>query len=221
MREGMTREDTYRAIDSLVEELLDEAGIAGPPVDAVALARHLGLEPPRPSASRPEWLALRAATPEQQQRDAAAQLADHLRDDLRSRLGLDETSARMPGESPGRLFAERLLVPTGWLAAEARECGNDLLELKGRFCTAGHEAIAWRMLDLGPPCVVTVAEAGRVARRRASAGQVGKQLAPAEAACLAKVRAEGTPCRVCDEGWDVRGWPLPGGRIVLRAVVDE
>src|SRR3954465_14305717 len=66
MSEELSREDVNRAIDALVEELLGEAGVTEPPVDAVALARHLGLETPdraRRGRNRPPLLAPVEATP--------------------------------------------------------------------------------------------------------------------------------------------------------------
>lgn len=227
MSEELSREDVNRAIDALVEELLEEAGVTEPPVDAAALARHLGLESPdrgRRGRNRPALLAPVEATPEQQQRQAAVDLAGHLQDDLLSRLGLDEGPRPMLGESLARLFVERLLVPQAWLAGEARSCGYDLLALKERFSTASHEAIAWRFLDLDQPCIVTVIDNDRVVRRRGNSGNVGKQLAPAEAACLRQVQKYSRPCRVSDEGMDVRGWPIHAvdwKREILRSVIEE
>jgi hypothetical protein len=65
---------------------------------------------------------------------------------------------------------------------------------------------------------------GRVTKRRANGGHVGKQLAPAEAECLKQVQRYSRPCRVSDEGWDVRGWPIHAAdwkREILRSVVEE
>lgn len=228
MSEELSREDVYRAIDELVEELLEEAGIREPPVDAVALARHLGLERgadrDRRGRARPRTLTLADSTPEQQQREAALDLADHLKDDLLIRLEVEDGPRPMFGESLTGLFVERLLVPQAWLRDEARTCGYDLLDLKERFSTASHEAIAWRLLDLDQPCIVTVIDNERVTKRRANSGNVGRQLAPPEAACLRQVQKYSRPSRVCEDGLDVRGWPIHGPdwkREILRSVIDE
>src|SRR5262249_46183731 len=151
-------------------------------------------------------------------------LAEHLKDDLLDRLDLGEGPRPMLGESPARLFVERLLVPQAWLVGEARACGCDLLEMKARFSTASHEAIAWRLLDLDQPGIVTVIDNDRVTRRRANSGNVGKQLAPAEAACLRQVQKYSRPCRVNEGGLDVRGWPIHTAdwkREILRGVIEE
>jgi hypothetical protein len=228
MSEELTQEDVCRAIDALVEELLEEGGVSEPPVDAVALARHLGLEPAgergRRGRARPEFVNAHEATPEQRQREAAIELAEHLHGDLLDRLGVEEGPRPMFGESLTRLFAERLLLPQAWLAGEARVCGYDLFELKGRFSTASHEAIAMRLLDLDQACIVTVVDNERVTRRRANSGNVGRELAPAEAACLRQVQKYSRPCRVSDGGLDVRGWPIHKAdwkREILRSVIEE
>ena len=227
MSEDLSREDVHKAVDELVAELLAEAGVTEPPVDAVALARHLGLEPggARRGKPRREILALAEPTEEQRQRDAAAELAEHLKGDLLARLGIDPDGPRpLLGQSLSRLFVEHLLVPAVWLADEARTCGGDLFELKERFATAGHELIAFRLLDLGQPSVVTVVDNERVTQRRSNAFAVGRELAPAEKACLRQVQRYSRPCGVCEDGWDVRGWPLHRAdwkREVLRAVVEE
>jgi hypothetical protein len=228
MSEELTQEDVHRAIDSLVEELLEDAGVSEPPVDAVALARHLGLDLAadrvRRGRVRSPLANLHEPTPEQRQREAALALAEHLSDDLLGRLGVEEGPRPMFGESLARLFAERLLLPQAWLAGEARVCGYDLFELKVRFSTASHEAIAWRLLDLDQACIVTVVDNERVTKRRANSGNVGRDLAPAERACLRQVQKYSRPCRVSEEGLDVRGWPIHAAdwkREILRSVIEE
>ena len=65
---------------------------------------------------------------------------------LLRRLGIE--GRPMLGASVADTFAARLLVPTSWLTSEARSSGHDLLALADVFRTAGHELIAWRLLDL-------------------------------------------------------------------------
>src|SRR5262245_41760058 len=138
MSEELSREELYRVLDGLVEELLEGAGVSEPPVDAVALARHLGLEPAADRVRRGRGRAPLLAPgeeAEQRQREAALDLAEHLKGDLFARLGLEGGPRPMLGESPTALFVGRLLVPQAWLAGEARARGYDLLELKERFST--------------------------------------------------------------------------------------
>src|SRR5947199_99878 len=107
MFEHLTPEEVHQAVDRMVEEVLESAGVG------------VGPEKTRP----------------------------------------------MMGESLANLFAHRLLVPTRWLAGEARACGYDLPSLKERFRTASHEVIAWRLLDLSEPCVITIVDNDSVSRR--------------------------------------------------------
>jgi hypothetical protein len=84
--------------------------------------------------------------------------------------------------------------------------------------------IAWRFLDLPAPCVMTVVDDDKVARRRSNAWRVTKALAPAEQECVAAVRGDGRPHIVRGDGWTVQGWPAPrpaGERVILRSVRDE
>src|SRR5262249_18048923 len=100
----------------------------------------------------------------------------------------------------------------------------DLLDLKARYRTASHEVIAWRMLDLAEPCIVTVVDNDHVHRRRSNAWRTRKELAPAERECQRYISRHGQPRVVRSAGWTVQGWPVhqPGWkREILRSVVDE
>ena len=44
------------------------------------------------------------------------------------------------------------------VCVDGRERDWDLLELKERYCTASHELIARRMLEMRPPIVITVCD---------------------------------------------------------------
>jgi hypothetical protein len=217
MSDDLSREEISDAVDRAVAGLLDDAGVSSPPVDAVALAqRHLGLIlRPKPDL-----------TPEQRQFAAAREVGRVGKDDLLRRLDLDPEEQRrgLAGASLVNLFAERLLLPTPWFRDAARAAGFDLLALKERFATASHEAIAWRLLDLDEPCLITLVENGSVVRRRGNVARAGKGLSPPERRCLQQVQRSGRPCDLSEDGWRVQGWPIdPGGgkREVLRSVLEE
>src|SRR5262245_25569322 len=155
MSDDLSPEEIHDAVDRAVAELLDDAGVTAPPVDTLALAqRHLGLV----VRLKPDL------TPEQRQYAVAQEIGRVGRDDLLERLGLDPQERRpgLQGASLVNLFADRLLLPTPWFRDEARASGFDLLALKEVFATASHEAIAWRMLDLDDPSVITVVDNGSV-----------------------------------------------------------
>ncbi len=223
MSTDLTPEEIHDAVDRAVLELLESAGVEGPPVDAVALAeRHLGLAVPRDRAAAKRGEPL---SPEQEQAVAARAVADHLRPDVLRRLGLDPAGRRgLAGASLAALIADCLLVPTAWFRDEARGCGFDLFALKKRFATASHELLAWRMLDLDEPCVITIVDNDQVSRRRGNAVRVGKELAPAERRCLEQVQRYSRPSARDEGGWRVQGWPIHQAdwkREVLRSVPPE
>jgi hypothetical protein len=126
--------------------------------------------------------------------------------------------------SPWPKFAYHLLVPGSWFALDAPACDYDVLQLKQRYRTASHEVVAWRLLDLPAPCVITIIDNEHVTRRRSNAWRVKRQLAAAEQKCQQQVNASGKPQVVRAEGWTVQGWPVHQAdwqREILRSVVDE
>jgi hypothetical protein len=153
---------------------------------------------------------------------AAQAIGTHLKPLLLRRLGIE--GRPMLGASVADTFAARLLLPTSWLTSEARSNGHDLLALADVFRTAGHELIAWRLLDLDSPCAITIIDNGRVEKRRANAFRAPKQLTAAEEACRLKVHETSRPATVRDDGWTVQGWPVhevDWKREILRSVPDE
>ena len=53
------------------------------------------------------------------------------------------------------------------------------MELKKRYCTASHEVLAWRFLDLPSPAILTIIDNDHIYRRRSNAWPVNKRLEPA------------------------------------------
>ncbi len=237
MLEDWSREEVHAAVDRAVRELLQAAGLEAPPVDAIALAqRHLGMivcldrrQPQRGRAQRAagrRQIYLRPEPIEERhQWTVAHEIGEHLKASLLQRLGVDPAQTRaMAGESLANLFAHRLLVPTDWLAADAPALDYDVVELKKRYRTASHEVIAWRLLDLPEPCIVTVVDNERVSKRRSNAWRVRKLLAPAEEECQRSVNRSGRARVVQQDGWTVQGWPVHQAdwkREILRSVVAE
>jgi predicted transcriptional regulator len=216
MREDLSRDEVVAVIDRMVEELLAKAGLHGPPVDALALARrHLGLtvslDRRSPKHGRMQrQLELRPEpTAENQQWTAAHEIGEYLKPSLLQRLGIEPPQARaLLGGSLANLFATRLLVPEGWFAADAPAADYDVLQLKERYRTAGHEVIALRLLDLPEPCIITVLDNDHIHRRRSNAWRVRRELSPAESECQQYVSHYGRPKVVRRDGWTVQGWPV-------------
>ncbi len=236
MLDDVQREDVVALVDRAVEELLEAAHVAAPPVDAIALAqRHLGMivcldrrQPQRGRAQRAagrKQIFLRPEpTEERHQWTVAHEIGEHMKASLLERLGAEPGQTRaMAGESLANLFAYRLLAPTCWLAADAPACGYDVPELKKRYRTASHEVVAWRLLDLPEPCIITIIDNDHIHRRRSNAWRVRRRLEPAEAECQKYVSYYSRPRVVQQDGWTVQGWPVHQAdwkREILRSVVD-
>src|SRR5436309_6893223 len=167
--DDMPREKVVAVLDQIVRELLDQAGISGPPIDAIALAqKHLGLtvsldrlQPQRgrvQRAGKKAQIFLRPEpTEERHQWSVAHEIGQHFKTQIHERLNLDPDEAKaLTGESLANLFSSRLLVPTPWFSADARTLGFDLPALKQRYSTASHEVIAKRFLDLPEPTIITI-----------------------------------------------------------------
>jgi Zn-dependent peptidase ImmA (M78 family) len=237
MSDDLAREDVLQAVDRLVEEVLDRAGVTGPPVDAIALAqRHLGMSvsldrrPPQRgraqrAGGRPQIFLNPEPTEERRQWTVAHEVGEHFKADLLRRLGVGPEQTRaMAGESLANLFASHLLVPACWFGADAPALDYDVLELKKRYRTSSHEVIALRFLDLPEPCVVTVIDNDHVTRRKSNAWRVTRQLQPAEQECQRYVHHYSRPRVVREAGWTVQGWPVHQAdwkREILRSVLDE
>ena len=216
MPDTPTREAIHDAIDRAVRDLLADAGIDAAPVDLARLAQHLAMPPAAtPKRGRAGVVAKIAETASSKAWLAANAIGQHLRPDLLRQLDLDQSQGL--AVSVPNLFADRLLVPTHWLSALGRACGWDLLELERLLRPAGHELIAWRMLDLSEPVAISFTAAGRVTRRRSNAFRVGKALSAPEERCRQAVQQEEKPHELRAEGWTVQGWPV-GERVILRSL---
>lgn len=239
MSDDITAEDVDQAVDRVVTRLLTTAGVTAPPVDAIALAqRHLGMQvcldrgqrqrgrAQRGSATGKKQIFLRPEpTEERHQWTVAHEIGEHLKPELLRELGVSPAETRpMSGESMANLFANHLLAPTAWLAADARALGYDIPGLKRRFSTCSHEVLALRLLDFPEPCVITIIDNGAVHRRRSNAWRVRKRLTVVEHRCRLEVSRTGEPALLRDRGWAVQGWPVnreDWKREILRSVADE
>jgi len=235
--EELQRDEVTATVDRMVDELLDAAGITGPPIDCIALAQgHLGMVVCLDKRQTARGRAQRAAgkkqiylrpepTEERHQWTVAHEIGEHLKPDVLQRLGVEPTEAKaMAGESLANLFAYRLLVPSRWFAGDSRSLDFDLLALKQRYRTSSHEVLAWRWLDLSEPCVVTILDNGIIHRRRSNAWPTKRELNAAEAKCQKRVHECEDPFAVRLGEWSVQGWPVHSGgwkREILRSVRDE
>jgi hypothetical protein len=223
MSEELLREEVHAAVDRAVEVLLAECAIQAPPVHAAAVARKLEavVQPPR---AKKEFFARPEPTAEAKQWLAAQAVGEHFKPMLLERLGFAPGERRpLLGESLTALVASHLLLPTSWFADDARRLEYDVLELKQLYATAAPDLIAWRLLDLAEPCIITVVDNDHVQRRRSNAWRVRRELAAPERECQRYVNHFSRPRVVCADGWTVQGWPVHQSdwkREILRSVVD-
>jgi Zn-dependent peptidase ImmA (M78 family) len=237
MLEDFSRDEVVHTIDRLVDEVLDSAKVSQPPIDAIHLAqRHLGMvvcldekQPQRGRAQRSGKGKLiylrREPTEERHQWTVAHEIGEHLKASLLQQLGVEPGQMPvMAGESLANLFAYHLLVPQRWFADEAPQLDYDPLELKKRYRTASHEVIAWRLLDLPSPAIITIIDNDHIYRRRSNAWPTHRHLEPAEEECQHYVHYYSRPKVIQKDLWTVHGWPVhqpDWKREILRSVVDS
>lgn len=174
------------ALDVCAAEVLWEAGIDQPPVDAAAIAEGLGLviahDDALPHRGRFVRLADRrheggiativvgqAERPEREQWTIAHEIGESVAHRVFARLGiaLDDVLPNARELVANRL-ANCLLLPRRWFAVDGQELNWDLIALKDRYPTASHELIARRMLEMRPLIVITLCDQGRIAWRRSN-----------------------------------------------------
>jgi Zn-dependent peptidase ImmA (M78 family) len=237
MIEDLQREDLLGTVDRVVEELLEAATVAGPPVDAIRLAQeHLGIVVCLDERQGQRGRAQRAAgvkqiflrpepTLERHQWTVAHEIGEHVKPSLLRRIGIEPEQTRaMTGESLANLFAYHLLVPSRWFREDAPLVNYDLPALKERYQTASHEVVAWRLLDLPEPCVITIFDNETIHRRRSNSWRVTRRLEPAEQDCQRYVHSHGRAKTVRKTGCTVQGWPVHREgwkREILRSVYEE
>ncbi|MGF1582388.1 MAG: ImmA/IrrE family metallo-endopeptidase [Gemmataceae bacterium] len=232
------REEIVAALDDIVSELLDQAGVSEPPVDAIALAQsHLGIpvsldtrQEPRGRVQRigrrPRIYLRPEPTEERHQWTVAHEIGRHFKSQIHERLDLDPEEAKaLTGDSLHTLFSSRLLVPTIWFAEDAKALDFNLLELKKRYTTSSNEVIARRMLDLPYPTIITVVDNGTVTKRKTNGPEIkATEMEPVEQRCWEYVNQNSLPRIVTEGNWTVQGWPIhqtDWKREILRTVVDE
>jgi hypothetical protein len=239
---ALTCEELSAGLDQVATQLLGDAGIECPPVDTCCLALRLGitvavdalqqsraryvrLDSRRPARSRPTIFFRPDVRTEREQWAVAHEIGEHAAHRVFSAWGMDPREV-LPREREmaANQLAGRLLAPTDWLAADGRRMNWDLLALKNRYATASHELLARRMLECGPPAIISMFDQGRLSFRRSNVPGRVPPLSPAEQRCWQEVHASGRPVRIEDGPIQVHGWPVhePGWkREILRTEVDD
>jgi hypothetical protein len=238
----LTREDLTAGLDQVVVELLAEAGVGRPPVDAFQVARRLGitvaidaiqgnraryvrLDGRGPSRTRPTILLRPDPRREREQWAVAHEIGEHAAHRVFAAWGVDfrEVVPKAREEAANQV-AGRLLLPNEWFTADAEEAGWDLVALKARYATASHELIARRMLDCRPAVIISIFDQKALTFRRSNVAGRAPPLSPGETACWREAHARNRPVRIESGPRTVQGWPVHEDgwkREILRAEVEE
>lgn len=182
------------ALDTCAEEVLREAKLFAPPVDAVLLARRLNLEIAENKAmgvrarfvrlgtnSRGTILLANDPRPERRQWAVAHEIGEAVAHRIFALLSADiDDIPPAARERVGNCLASCLLLPRLWFAADGCSTNWDLCALKKLYRTASHELIARRMLEMSPPVIITLVDQGQRQWRRSNVLRRPPPLTPQE-----------------------------------------
>jgi hypothetical protein len=247
MLSEIPEEEFAAALDACAAEVLWEAGVVEPPVDALAVADGLGLVVARdysmPCRGRYVRLAEynagdggqgtivvgTAERPEREQWAVAHEIGESVAYRVFERLGVAfDEALPTTRELIANRFASALLLPRRWFATDGRDLDWDLFAIKERYDTASHELIARRMLQMRTPIVITVCDLGRIQWRRSNVSARPPAMLSEEAAVWQEAHQTGLPAweRLDAESGleSVHCWPVhepDWKREILRSEIAE
>jgi Zn-dependent peptidase ImmA (M78 family) len=236
MLDMMVAERLPAVLDEVAAGVLENAKWTGPAVDAVAVARRLGIAVARDrklngraryvrlsavrGRSRGAIFVGEALRPERLQWAVAHELgeiaAHRVFASLEVRPDHMEPCFR---EQVANELARRILLPKRSFPAAGQACRWDLIELKSAFPSASHELIARRMLDFPLPVVMTVFDHGKIHWRRGNQVAIPPALSREERSLMRAAHQSQTYQESRGEAVFVRAWPVhePGWkREILR-----
>jgi hypothetical protein len=236
------------ALDACAAEVLWEAGVQEPPVDATAVAERIGLvvahnealvcrgrlvqlaDPRGGQAGQGTIVVGPTERPERLHWAVAHEIGESVAYRVFAALGVRPDDApENAREQVANHLASSILLPRHWFAADGPPLEWDLVALKERYATASHELIARRMLEMPPQIIITLCDLGRVRWRRGNLTSRPAGLLPEEAAVWhsAHESGEGASAILDPERTgleSVHAWPIhePGWkREILRSAVAE
>ena len=225
MFETLPPERLTRALDDAAGELLEEARCRGGAVDAVRVARRLGLTVARDRTLNGRARFARLSVARGRVRGAIfvgeAERPERLQWAVAHELGeiavhrvFEDLHIPAADEPPGlreqlaNELARRILLPLRPFERAGRDCHWDFYELKRVFPTASHELLARRMLDLATPAIITVCDHGRISWRRKSEPGPVPAPSPQERLCLRVAHETGEYQQQASAGLSIRAWPV-------------
>ena len=236
------------ALDACADQVLWEAGVVRPPVEAAAVAERIGLAVARNDAMAGRGRFVRLADPrsggdaqgtivvgpaerpERHEWAVAHEIGESVAHRVFEALGVrPEFAPDDAREQVANHLASCLLLPRSWFAADGIEFDWDLAALKRRYTTASHELIARRMLEMRPAIVITLCDLGSVRWRRSNAATRPPRMLPEELAVWRESHERGEPASATLDpsttGLEsVRCWPIhevAWKREILRSAIAE
>jgi Zn-dependent peptidase ImmA (M78 family) len=222
----LTQEELAAGLDRVAMDVLSEAGVDAPPIDAFAVAKELGIAIALDDAQtgraryvrlngrwaqRPQPTILLRPEPRSERRHwaVAHEIGEHLGCRVFKALGVDpcETPA-YAREQAANQMASRILLPTAWFLSDGAACGWDLFLLKSRYTTASHELIARRMLECPPGIIISVFDHGGLSWRRSNLPGQAPPLLPEEMACWRRSHDRRHPTQANAGSLIARAWPI-------------
>ena len=236
------------ALDACAANVLWEAGVTDPPVDAAGVAERIGLVVAHNSSlacrgrlleTADPWggelgqgtiLVGPAERPERLQWAVAHEIGESVAYRVFEALGVPPEEA--PAEAREQVanhLAGSLLLPREWFAADGAARDWDLSALKSRYQTASHELIARRMLEMPPPIVVTLCDQGGVRWRRSNTCSRPPKLLPDELKAWRECHETSKPASASPDPTStslesIRAWPIhepDWKREILRSAIAE
>lgn len=213
-------EKAFDAIEVMIAATLRQCEVSGPPIDARAVARGLGLEVrlnrqlqergrivdsrgrativvrPEPRSERYQWTIAH---------EIGEYLIPRMSDVWEGEIGSLDASLR---EWLANRFATRLLTPNQWFLSDARGLDYDLMELKRLYVTASFEVIAMRLLDAEIPTIITIFDNGSITRRMGNLTSRPPALFDLEKQCRQKVLATREAASLQGEYARTQAWPI-------------
>lgn len=236
--------DWSSALEATAEELLWEADVHEPPVDALLVTMRLGLVVTQDLTlpARAQFVRLGGEGDTQQLEVPTIVLGENDRFERRQfavaheigefaavrlfdRLAIDPRQVPQGSrEQVANSLAGRLLLPGRWFRNVGLACDWDLLELREQFWTASHELVARRMLDMSPPVIITVFDQGSITWRRSNFGP-STPLAACEQEAWSECHHWGHAASGSESEWGLttRCWPIhepDWRREILRTEVE-
>jgi hypothetical protein len=238
----LTLEEVASGLDGLIEEILAGCGCNGPPVDAMKIARAMGITIALDDGqegraryvrlhnrnnSRPRATILVHSDPrlERLQWAVAHEIGEHVAYKAFHRLGVDPVEVSpIAREQVANQLAGRLLIPSIWFHLDAAAWGWDLPALKRRYSTASHELIARRMLECRPAIIITIVDQGRITFRRSNLPGRAPPPSAAELTCWRLVHEKNRPQEKAVGLHNINCWPVhepDWKREILRLEIAE